>query len=399
MGFMKVMYEKKKLVMSKEDSIDVFHIDVLDGLRVLAIVIVIWYHFWQLSFLMPIGFGINLDWLPRTGWIMVDFMVLLSGFCLFLPHARSMIRKEPIPDTKLFYKKRMARIFPSYYLCVFVVLFFFALPNNSYFNEKHMWQDLIGHLTFTHNMSKNAFFHTRLNGVLWTMAIEVQFYVIFPFLAKLFRRKPFITYFGMVMISLLYLHYSLQGTSSMQLQMRLVQLPAYLCVFANGMLGAVIVVSLAKKDNEDFWNRVLFTIIAVFCIFVYRDFMKDLCKVENIEIWKGQNRYIISILFLVFIISCIFAIRSFRIIFANRIMRFVASISLNWYMWHQLIGATLKDWKVPYWSGDVPPNLTGDKIWMWKYFILIWSISFLFAVITTYVIEKPIAKWILRRKS
>lgn len=387
----------KKIEWHKEDKNNIFRIDVLDGLRVLAISIVIWYHFWQLSFLMPIGFGINLDWLPRTGWIMVDFMVLLSGFCLFLPHARSMMMGEAVPSTKAFYKKRAIRILPSYYLCILVVFFFLALPNSRYFNDRHMWEDLIGHLTFTHNMMKSSFFHTQLNGVLWTMAIEVQFYILFPVLAKLFRKKPMVTYCGMVILSILYLYYSLQSTSSIQLQIRLVQLPAYLCIFANGMLGAVIAVALIHKRKENVWDRVLFTIIALFCIFVYRDFMKKLCQVENIEIWKGQHRYIISILFLIFTISCILAARSFRIIFANRIMHFVAGISFNWYIWHQLIGAALRDVRIPYWSGEVYPNLTGDKKWMWKYFILIWLVSFLFAVFMTYAVERPISRLLSRK--
>ena len=67
----------------------------LNGLRVLLVFIVSWYHFWQQSWLSPslsvrLPFGpravfVSLDILPRTGYLFVDLLLLLSAFCLFLP--------------------------------------------------------------------------------------------------------------------------------------------------------------------------------------------------------------------------------------------------------------------------------------------------------------------------
>ena len=71
---------------------DVRHVDTCDGVRALAIMIVVWYHIWQQSWLYPtiqlFGKSISFDPLVRSGYIWVDIMILISGFCLYLPWAR-----------------------------------------------------------------------------------------------------------------------------------------------------------------------------------------------------------------------------------------------------------------------------------------------------------------------
>ena len=67
------------------------HIPELNGLRVLLVFIVSWYHFWQQSWLTPHVGDYSLDFLVRAGYVPVDGTILLSGFLLFLPHARAML--------------------------------------------------------------------------------------------------------------------------------------------------------------------------------------------------------------------------------------------------------------------------------------------------------------------
>ena len=51
-----------------------------------------------------------------------------------------------------------------------------------------------------------------------------------------------------------------------------------------------------------------------------------------------------------------------------------------------------KECHIPFWEGEVPPNMTGDLTWMWKYQTIIVIISLAVAVIMTYGVEKPAAK-------
>ena len=82
------------------------HIDVLDGIRAIAMVFVVWFHFWQQTWLTPrvklsAGvvnitqyFGItsiNLEGFVRYGFVFVDMLILLSAFCNFYPYARSIL--------------------------------------------------------------------------------------------------------------------------------------------------------------------------------------------------------------------------------------------------------------------------------------------------------------------
>ena len=104
-----------------------YKIPELNGLRVLLVFIVSWYHFWQQSWLTPSIGSYSLDYLLRAGYMPVDGTILLSGFLLFLPYARAMLLGEAVPNTKQFYQRRIMRIVPSYYFVTLALLFAVAL--------------------------------------------------------------------------------------------------------------------------------------------------------------------------------------------------------------------------------------------------------------------------------
>ena len=88
-----------------------------DVLRVASIFIVAWFHIWQQSWLDP-GFFIgkhyvNLQQIIRHGYMMVDELLLLSGFLLALPAARRHIRGRELEPPEDFYRKRFCRSSPS----------------------------------------------------------------------------------------------------------------------------------------------------------------------------------------------------------------------------------------------------------------------------------------------
>ena len=89
------------------------HIDVLDGIRAVAIVLVVWYHVWQQTWLTPYivfdnkitkYFGIsniNLATFVRYGAEFADMLILLSALSNFYPYARSILFGVDIPREKL----------------------------------------------------------------------------------------------------------------------------------------------------------------------------------------------------------------------------------------------------------------------------------------------------------
>lgn len=69
-----------------------------DAARVLAVGIVGWYHIWQQSWVSP---G-PLEPLVRGGYVWVDMMILLSAFCLTLPYAFDWAEESPSGAARAF---------------------------------------------------------------------------------------------------------------------------------------------------------------------------------------------------------------------------------------------------------------------------------------------------------
>ena len=383
----------------KKNSINLYyqtnHIDVLDGVRAIAILIVVWFHFWQQSWLMTIIGAFNIDWIPRNGAILVDMMILLSGFCLFLPYARSMVYGEQAPDPSTFYIKRVARIMPSYYFSVFGVLFLFALPLKEFYSPSFMWKDIFTHVFFVNNYFYDTLVGTKLNVVLWTVAVEMQFYLIFPLLARCFQKKPLTTYCAMTLVGLLSSHLISSNFYILNQSLYVNHAVTFLSVFANGMLGAWAYVSITKDKTRNKAEEFFYLIMTIGGLLLFKIMCEHHMSWSNGQQWQVKYRFHLSLVFLLILFGVLMSESYFRWLLENRVMKFIAGISFNLYIWHQYIAVKLKEFRIPYWEGDVPPNQLGDKVWMWRYQTLCIIVSFVVAVAVTYFIERPMARIIL----
>gem|GEM_PF-27584 len=388
------------------NTINTRYVDVLDGLRALAVFGVVWFHFWQQSWISPyftipflqkIGLSpsVSLDFLPRSGFLFVDLLLFLSAFCLFLPHARAAVFGETVPDVRQFYRKRLARIVPSYYLCVLVILFAVTIPSGAYASVWACLADLIPTLTFTQTFFPSVLLGTKINGVLWTAAVEMQFYVFFPLLAFCFRKRPVWTYLGMTAVSLAYLRlYALGNPDSIRVTLN--QLPGFFGVFANGMAFAYLFVWIAKRTKRAAWLSVLSLGGLIGGIWLLVSMMKAAPAVNPVQLWQAEYRHRLSLVFALITLSAALTFRPVRFLFSNAVMRFLAAISYNVYIWHQWLSVKFKQWRIPYWTGDTPPNFTGDRVWQWKYSLLILGATLLIATLATYLFERPMARRLLR---
>lgn len=390
-----------------DGAIDAGHIDVLDGVRALAVFGVLWFHFWQQNWIMPnlrlpflarLGLPgtLSLDFLPRSGFLFVDWLLFLSAFCLFLPYARAAMNGTALPETRLFFRKRIARIVPSYYASVLLILLCVAIPSGAYRSVLECLRDLIPTLTFTQPLFPDLLVGTKLNGVLWTAAIEMQFYLFFPLLARAFTRKPVWTYFGMLSIAIAYLWgFALRNPDSIRTTVN--QLPAFFGVFANGMAFAYLFVWFSRRVKRNAELSLLALAGLVLGFWLLFRMMKAAPAVSPIQIWQAQNRFRLSMVFALITVSAALTFSGIRWLFSNALMRFLAGISYNVYIWHQWIAVKLKEWRIPYWFGDTPPNMTGDTAWQWKYTALILITTIAAAVLATYCLERPAGEWLLQR--
>ena len=390
--------EKNMLLKSDtEEKYEINHIRELDGIRALFIIIVAWYHIWQQSWLSPSLGSFSLEWLIRNGSIFVDGLILLSGFCLFLPYARSIVYKAPYPNTKTFYLNRIARIVPSYLFAILIVLIFFAIPNGEYQSTSFAFKDFFTHLFFVHNLFPDTLSFSHLIGSLWTVGVEMQLYIIFPLLARCFTKKPFLTYLGMVLIGVGSCTLIGKNYYTINSDYWLNNTLTFFSTFANGMLGAYIYIKLTKVIPRKWYLAFLYTIISIGCIFLYRIIIDYRMTCGNERKWQIDFRYIFSIINMIMVISTILASKWYRFVFNNRLMNFLAIISYNLYIYHQYIAVKLKELKIPFWEGEEYPNIVGNEDWKVKYTIICTIVVIIVATITTFFIERPCAK-IIKRK-
>jgi len=377
-----------------------YYVAVADGLRAIFIFIISWYHIWQQSWLQPtlqIGsFTLDVYPLVRTGYMWVDGMLLLSGFLTFLPYARAMLDRVPLPDTAAFYKKRVARILPAYLFCILLLLFADALPNAMYSEPKYMWQDLLSHLTFTHTFFSFSYFSTHLNVVLWTLAVEVQFYLIFPLLAKAFVKNPAATWLGMVGAAWLYRGYVTLFVTSNNIWIN--QLIAFMDIYALGFLGAWMYVQLTRSIKPNAAVQILMTAMCAVILFLLWQLVlrqNYTSGYEALRTMQMRNRFALGALITMFILCATYAIDAVRWLLSNRVMRFLSGISFQFYVWHQYLAVLLRRLNIPY-SASAVPNQDGEVLWQWKYTLLAFAVAFVAAAAVTYLIERPAQKLILK---
>ncbi len=374
---------------------------VLDGARTLFVLLIGCYHIWQQSWLTPgITIGslyISMDPFLRSGYIWVDALLLLSGFLLYLPHAEAAEGSSKVPRVWQFYKKRLLRIVPSYYLCVVIMLIFVALPQGSYNNSDgslnlwYMGRDLLAHATFTHTLFRFSYTGTPLNGALWTLGVEMQFYLLFPLIARLFRKKPALCYLGLVAIAFAYRGWvSTLDDSTLYFN----QLPAQLDVYANGMLLAGVYCALKHRMKQDGWTRALFTgllVLSCCAIVSLTSAQAGENGYDHIRLGQMQRRYLFSAAVGLGLIGLLYGARPLRLLMGNRVTYILSTLSFQFYMWHQVFAVQLKKWNIPVSAYETPWSV-GDRTWQYLYVGLCFAGTLAISALVTYLFEQPIAR-------
>ena len=367
----------------------------LDGFRVLMILVVAWFHFWQQSWLTPYIGRYSLDFLVRAGYMMVDGTILLSGFLLYLPWARQQRDGGPSPDTRDFYERRFRRIAPSYWLYTLLMLFVVVLPYHLYTRTGDLIKDLLMHFGFIFNWTRPTYLGTQLGGGSWTIAVEMQFYVIFPLLAGLCRKHPGAVLLGMTAVAAYF-----RGTMvhvMTEYGMVVNQMVSFLDVYALGMALAIAYAHLEKctfagkrKILMQTGATLLFA-LGIFC--TLKILQAQASSPSYTEIQAGQmiRRPILARSLGAVLISLPFSIRPLRLLFGNPVTRFLSGISMNFYLLHQSVAVHLKRLGIPFSEFELP-NQAGDRVWQMRYSLLCVGISLVLAVLVTYLVEKPCSR-------
>jgi peptidoglycan/LPS O-acetylase OafA/YrhL len=208
----------------------------IDHLRFFAAFLILVFHGIFTHFLWkPIGAehfkGSPLLDVLWEGHTAVGLFMTLSGF-LF-----AVICKGKEVNALGFYRNRFLRIYPLFFTFVFLACYLDQTRNG--------FISLLTSLSFLQNM-ESAVFYKWFTEVFWTIAVEFQFYLLFPFILVFFRKYGYKYLFGLIALSILILFavYIAQGT---------VKTLSYLTIFGRinefiiGMIFGFMFDSLRRK--------------------------------------------------------------------------------------------------------------------------------------------------------
>ena len=392
----------------------------LDGLRVLMIFLVSWYHIWQQSWLTPVIGRYSLDYLLRSGYVWVDGTVLLSAFLLFLPYARAGRGRGDLPDPRGFYWRRARKILPGYYFILSVTFFGVCLPWGLYSSPQFMVKDVAAHLTFIFPFFYDTYVTTPLGAACWTLAIEVQAYALFPWIARAALKHP-----GRVCAAMLVICFGFRLWciwSLKEFNMVVNQLVNFLDVYVVGSLLAAAYARLEEREMKP-WTRWAATAVFLLAFWGLLQMLRiqaasSVYTAERgiagrIAGWLGMERGssnypiiqrnqmlyrpIYALLFGGLLLSAPFSLRPLRKLLGNRATRFLGGVSMNYYLIHQTVIVHMRRIGFPY-SQAQYPNQTGEQPWQTQYTLLAFGLSLGAAVLITYLVEKPVQRWMDRRR-
>lgn len=155
------------------------HIPGFDGLRGVAVLLVVLHHTHTMLVKGPTPL---LGALAQAGWLGVDVFFSLSGFLI----TGLLISRRGAPGYfRDFYVRRLLRIFPLYYLTLTMLL----LPRLVAGRDTEIpWWAAYGYLT-NFWLARHPEVDLQLL-VTWSLSIEEQFYVLWPLVIAVLARAP-----------------------------------------------------------------------------------------------------------------------------------------------------------------------------------------------------------------
>jgi peptidoglycan/LPS O-acetylase OafA/YrhL len=116
----------------------------------------------------------------------VPIFFSLSGFLLFGPWVRAAVSGSAAPSLRRYARNRVRRIMPAYVVTVLAAYLIYHFREAGP-NPGHSWNGLLRNLTLTQIYTDAYMFSHLHQGLtqMWSLAVEVAFYVALPVLAYL----------------------------------------------------------------------------------------------------------------------------------------------------------------------------------------------------------------------
>jgi len=176
-------------------------IQAFDGIRGLSVLAVFIFH------TLPITDTPQRTWInvwnlvAKSSWVGVDFFFVLSGFLI----TGTLLNAKHRPNYfRNFYLRRALRILPLYYFSIAMAIFVIPrlVPNLLPAMFQRVIQNQAWLWTFTHNFLQAHSQHLLPGfGHFWSLAVEEQFYLLWPALVIAFSTRRLLWLTGFVALA------------------------------------------------------------------------------------------------------------------------------------------------------------------------------------------------------
>jgi peptidoglycan/LPS O-acetylase OafA/YrhL len=251
----------------------------LDGLRGTAILsVVVWHYFYfspdpsHRSTDLLHNLYIYFERCIAIGWSGVDLFFVLSGFLIggILLNVR-----DSSSYFRTFYIRRFFRIVPIYYVWIILFILLAACSSHagrpySSFGQPRTWYEVGVHFFFVQNL---VFLnYSGLAGAwfiaAWSLAVEEQFYLVAPFIVRLFSHRALSWFLILIILLAPCLRISIPRwlPSTGTFDLGYVLMPCRADSLSLGMLLAIIwrkQQSFAMLENN---RRTLYTLFVIFLV-------------------------------------------------------------------------------------------------------------------------------------
>jgi len=142
--------------------------------RFLAAISIVIFHFGQNVFPFSLD---NIDFIFKQANVGVSYFFILSGFVMIIAYAN----KDKIKFGD-YIKRRFARIYPVYFLAIVILIPYFIITDTPF-----AYEGLILNITMVQSWVPG--YALSFNTPVWSLSVEMLFYLSFPFLFNQFYKK------------------------------------------------------------------------------------------------------------------------------------------------------------------------------------------------------------------
>lgn len=298
----------------------------------------------------------------------VFFFFMISGFVLGLGFANNYLVKKQKPNFKNYYLRRFIRIEPPYFIAL--LLFFLTLI---FVVKKYSFSELLPHLlaslVYLHNPIYDS--NSWILPVAWTLETEIQFYLIAPLLAQLYRINNRKWRWGMqillILASTIYWYNIFTG----------IHVFKFLQYFLIGMLLADLYVENKKLPIREKYSSIIGIICCLAILFTIG--------------YDNLGGYIIKYALMILLFHLVLTSEKLRSLFSLKFLALTGGMCYSIYLIHEQVMSATGQVIIFLGTKNTVVNFT-------LYFVTIIVSILIFSAIFFLFIEKPFMKFNIKKK-